>query len=122
MTPTSRTLKHFRDAGWLAEVVERWIPRVNIRRDFAGCIDIICYGDKGILGIQATSTANVAARVAKSLAEPRLVTWLAAGGRFYVIGWALRGPRGGRKRWTPKCVEISRGEGGQLTTQTVELT
>jgi hypothetical protein len=26
MTPTQRTLKYYRDKGWICEVVERWIP------------------------------------------------------------------------------------------------
>lgn len=106
-SPTARTLKHFRDEGWTVDVVERWLQFCKIRKDFLGCIDMVAlHKDRGILGIQATSDSNVNARLVKAKAEPRLRTWLESGGRFCVIGWGKRGPRGGRKLWLPRIVEI----------------
>ena len=111
MTPTSRTLRHMRDDGWIAEVVEKWVPMARIRRDLFGCIDIVAVkAGERICGIQATSGSNVNARIKKSLAEPRLKTWLEAGGRFAVMGWAKKGPRGGRKTWQPIWKEITHAD------------
>jgi len=101
MTPTGRSLALLREMGYEAEVVERWNRFSKTRHDLFGCIDIVaCHPDFGILGVQATTTSNAAAREKKSLAEPRLLTWLQAGGRFSVHGWAKRGAKGQRKLWT----------------------
>ena len=65
----------------------------------------------GILGVQATTTSNAAARQTKALAEPRLVTWLRAGAQFEVWGWAKRGPAGKRKLRTLSRRRIMRLNG-----------
>ena len=33
MTPTAASLDLLRRSGFLCEVVERWLPKVNVRRD-----------------------------------------------------------------------------------------
>lgn len=70
-----------------AQVVERWNSFARVRQDLFGCIDVVACTEHGILGIQATTKANVAARVRKSLALPTLRAWLEAGGMFEVWGW-----------------------------------
>jgi len=101
MTPTGRSLALLREMNYEAEVVERWNRFSKTRHDLFGCIDIVaCHPDFGILGVQATTTSNAAAREKKALEEPRLLTWLQAGGRFSVHGWAKRGAKGQRKLWT----------------------
>jgi Holliday junction resolvase-like predicted endonuclease len=85
-TPTSRTLKWLRSNGWQAQVVERWNPHAKIRQDLFGCIDIIAVQGGTVLGVQATSRSNHAARVKKALAEPRLRAWLGAAS-FWVVSW-----------------------------------
>ena len=101
MTPTSRSLALLREMGYIAQVVERWNPHAKIRVDLFGIIDIIgAHPDYEIVGVQATTTDNASKREKKALEEPRLLTWLQAGGRFSVHGWALRGARGQRKLWT----------------------
>ena len=104
MTPTSRTLTALRRAGWIADVVEHWIPHANRRRDLFGCIDIVAVrgGHVGVLGIQATSLPNVSARIKKAVALPALEIWLAAGNRFEVWGWAKRADG-----WHVQRVEIN---------------
>ncbi len=100
-SPSSRTLERLRAEGYIAERVEQRIPKINISRDFLGIIDILAVKvGEPILGVQATSGSNVAARVKKALGTPGLVVWLAVGGVFEVWGWAKRGPRGKRKVWT----------------------
>jgi hypothetical protein len=115
MTPTARTLDHLRRAGFIAEVVERWIPRANIRKDFLGCVDIIAFhrSRPGIVGVQATSLPNVAARLTKAKGRPELAAWLRAGGQFQVWGWAMH-----TGRWTPKVVEV---QASDLNTQAVVI-
>ncbi len=94
-TPTARTLNLLRAEGWTCQVVESWIPRLNIRRDLFGVADVLAVkpGESAVLLIQCTSTPNVASRFGKAKAEPRLRTWLACGQRFEVWGWDKRGGR-----------------------------
>lgn len=103
MTPTARTLAYLRRGGFTVDVVERWLPRVGRRKDFLGCIDILACrrGETGVLAIQATTLANVSARVAKSRGQGALSVWLSSGQRFEVWGWHKSGDR-----WQVKRVEI----------------
>ena len=41
MSPTGRTLKFLRAGGFLAAVVETWIPKLERRRDLFGGFDVI---------------------------------------------------------------------------------
>ena len=103
MTPTARTLARLRTLGYTAAVVERWIHGANVRRDLFGCIDVIAVNpaDRVILGVQATTAAHVADRLAKARALPELAAWLRAGGQFQVWGWCRRGGR-----WQPRIVTV----------------
>ena len=109
-SPTARTLALLRKEGYVAQVVERWVPQARKRVDLFGCVDVLAMRatDKGVLGVQATSASNLAARVTKALAEPRLLTWLSAGNRFLLHGWALKGKAGARKLWQVNVREIRR--------------
>ena len=108
-SPTSRTLAELRGLGFEAGVVERRVPnRWDITIDLFGCIDIVAMREgSGIVGIQATSGGNHAARRSKSLAEPRLRAWLASGGRFEIWSWSKAGARGARKLWTLRREELT---------------
>jgi hypothetical protein len=96
----ARSLAHLRRLGYVAEVVEQRVHRF-VTRDFLGVIDVLgVKPGEPLVGVQATSTSNLAARRKKALAEPRLRTWLEAGAVFLLHGWAKRGPAGKRKLWT----------------------
>ena len=102
MTPTQRTLKLLRDDGWLAEVVERWVPGANIRKDLFGWVDIVALRDGETLAVQCTSYTNISARVKKiadseTVAQVRKAGWL-----IWVIGW-----RKVNNRWTQRTVDCS---------------
>jgi hypothetical protein len=102
MTPTQRTLKLLRDDGWLAEVVERWVPGANIRKDLFGWIDIVALRDGETLAVQCTSYTNISARV-KKIADSETVTQVRkAGWLIWVIGW-----RKVNNRWTQRTVDCS---------------
>lgn len=101
-SPTQRTLKHMRDLGYFADVVERWIPGANIRRDFAGFIDVLCLGDGEIVGVQATSGSNVSARINKIANHENVDAVRKAGIRIEVHGWSKR-----KGRWQLRKVDVS---------------
>jgi hypothetical protein len=95
ISPTARTLMLLRQEGYLAEVVEKWIPGANIRRDLFGFVDVLAIDANGsTLAVQATSGSNVSARLAKCrdaiVGHPRLRE---TGWRFEVHGWRKVGGR-----------------------------
>ena len=99
-SPTSRSLAYLRERGYVAEKVEYYNPFSKRRVDLFGCIDIVAVkAGEAILGVQATTVANQAARKAKALSLPGLQAWLGAGGRFEVHGWGKHGLLGKRKTW-----------------------
>lgn len=108
MSPTQRALAHCKANGWTAQVVEKWNSFAHVRVDLFGVIDLVVLDGQGggPLGVQVTSGSNVAARIAKAQAEPRLQRWLASPARFQVWGYAKQGARGKRKVWTLRVVTL----------------
>jgi len=104
-SPTQRTLIECRRRSWPAAVVERWNAFARIRQDLFGGIDLVVLDDSpGVLGIQATSDANVAARVTKLtglIADGPLRRWLERGNRIQVWGWKKIG-----HRWHVRRIEL----------------
>lgn len=105
-SPTQRSLKFLREAGWTVEVVEHWNSYTRTRKDLFGCIDLVALRQGELAGIQTTS-GHGSARIAKIKAEPRMVKWLEAGGTLYVHGWAKRGARGKRKLWDCRVIKLT---------------
>jgi len=90
---------------------------VRVREDFLGFADILDVepGHPGVLAVQACATGDRSKRVAKLATEPvreRVHTWLAAGNRLAVWGWAKRGRRGQPKRWM-LCETVLDGSSGR---------
>jgi carbonic anhydrase len=102
-SPTQRSLKHLRKLGYLAEVVEKTIPRVFIRKDLYGFIDILAIRDGEILGVQATSGSNVASRVDKIANHDNVGAVRKAGIRIHVHGWR----KNSNRRWVLREVDCS---------------
>jgi predicted RecB family endonuclease len=105
-TPTQRSLDHLRKLGYLAEVVEKRIPKVFITKDLFGFIDIIAIRDGEILAVQTTSGSNVAARITKIRESATFARVLAAGMRIEVHGW--RKPTKTRARWDLRVENVER--------------
>lgn len=106
-SPTQRTLQLLRAEGWTAQVVERWNVFAGIRQDLFRCIDVIAVKPgQGVLGVQATTGSNVAARVSKIQDLDEALIWLEAPARLEVWGWSKHGPRGERKVWTVRRVVL----------------
>lgn len=102
-SPTSRSLEHLRKQGYVAQVVEKWIPAVKRRQDLYGFIDILAIRDNEVVGVQATSGDNVAARVRK-IGEHELVGQVRrAGIRILVHGWR----KNASGRWQLREVDCS---------------
>lgn len=104
-SPTQRSLEEMRKRGYLADVVERWIPGANIRKDFAGFVDILCIhkeraGD--VVGVQATSGSNVAARVDKIINHENVGAVRKGGIRILVHGWVKQ-----KGRWQLREVDLT---------------
>jgi len=87
MSPTQLSLKDARESGCLAQVVEKWNPHAKVRQDLFGVIDIVAIGCGRIVGIQATSRANVSSRVEKIRISKEAMVWCESGGTLEVHGW-----------------------------------
>lgn len=101
-TPTSRSLEHLREQGYLADVVEKWIPQARKRKDLYGFIDILAIKDSEIVGVQATSGSNVAHRVDKIINHENIGAVRKANIRILVHGWAKS-----KGRWKLREVDVS---------------
>ena len=87
-SPTARTLEYYRGYGVDIDVVERWVPGAQIRKDLFGFIDLVAILGEKTVGVQATSTGNIGARIKKILALPVARRWVEAPSRtLLVIGW-----------------------------------
>ena len=72
-SPTARTLDLPRRCGHLAAVVEKWLPKVNRRRDLFGIADVMPVHPirREIVLIQCTTLAHSAIRPALEPASNR---------------------------------------------------
>lgn len=84
------------------EVVEKWIPGANIRKDLFGFIDLVALKDNQTLGVQATSYSNISARVRKIEESELLSVVRKASWQVWVIGWRKQ-----NNRWVSKIVDCS---------------
>lgn len=100
-SPTQRSLKHLRDAGWTACIVEKFNSFCKIRIDAFGFGDLLACKPPGMIAlVQTTTGTHLAERREKILSLTEHADWKAAGGIIILHGWAKQGPRGKRKRWT----------------------
>jgi hypothetical protein len=117
MTPTKRSLDFLRKDGFSVWVVEKWVPATPcgfkgrlITRDVWNFGDILAVriGQPGATLVQTTSGSNVSARLDKIRTIAEAGIWLASGNRIEVHGWRKTGPRGMRKVWTCRKIEVSK--------------
>lgn len=90
-SPTELSLRQLRKYGWTVAIVERFNPHARIRQDLYGFADILAVkalGESGgILAIQTTSGGHHNDHLLKLHREPRLWTWLQAGGKAELWSW-----------------------------------
>ena len=108
MTPTARTIKYFKDAGCLIEVVERYNSFSGKRKDLFGFIDAILIENDILFGLQITSGNCVPARIKKIKSECKesAIAFLKTGNKILVIGWRKLKSTG-RQKWHPRIHEIT---------------
>lgn len=102
-SPTQRSLKHLRQLGYLAEVTEKTIPRVFIKKDLFGFIDVLAVRKGEVLGVQVTSGSNVASRVNKIAHHDNVGAVRDANIRILVHGWR----KNAKGRWILREVDCS---------------
>ena len=118
-SPTQRSLKLLREAGFTVAVTERWNQFAKVRQDLFGFVDLIAMAPHlGIMAVQTTSGDNASARVAKILNEPRAGIWLASGGKIVVHAWRQVGERGKRKTWQCRSISVT-AEGAEMIAEEV---
>ena len=100
-SPTQRSLKHWRDLGYLCAIVEHWNPHVRIRQDLYGFIDVLAIKGEDIVGVQACVGGDVSKRVAK-ITEHANYPQVIAAMRVIVHGWR----KNAAGRWTLREVEL----------------
>lgn len=104
MSPTQRSLNHLRKKGMVVNVVEHWNAFSRSRKDLFGIIDVVALSPAGeTIGIQATSLANVSARVHKIAESEHIGALRKCNWRLYVHGWG-KGPNG---RYRLREVDVS---------------
>lgn len=103
MSPTARTLAKLRKEGWLAWVVEKWIPQTQQRSDLFGFIDVLAIRGDETLAVQSTSRSNVSGRVRKITEHENLAAVRAAGWSIHVHGWGKMA----NGRWECRVVDMS---------------
>lgn len=114
-SPTKRTLDWLRDHGFDAGVVERFNSFTKRRNDLFGWIDIVAFKGSLTVGVQATSSDNLAARITKSADIPQCAAWTKEGGRrAWFFGWRKGGAAGTRKVWTCRILDEN---GNDITLQ-----
>lgn len=96
--------------GYACAIVEKWNPHAKIRQDLFGGIDVLAIRFGETMGVQCSRNDDLAAHRTKLLAEKRMRTWVEAGNRLVLHGWAMKGARGKRKLWEVREQELRVGD------------
>jgi hypothetical protein len=99
-SPTQRTIKKWKDKGYIVAVVERWNPYAKIRQDLFGFVDVLAVGHGRTVAIQTTSYNNVSTRKKKILMSAYAQPLSNAGWDIVVEGWHKK-----KNRW--ECREVA---------------
>jgi hypothetical protein len=103
VTPTARSLKYLREAGYTAEVTEKFNSFTKRRNDLFGFIDILAIRENEVLGVQTTSGSNVSSRVKKIQEHENVAAVRKAGIGIHVHGWR----KAANGRWQVRVEDIS---------------
>ncbi len=99
-TPTRRSLAYLRKQGYTVAIVEHWNQFARIRQDLFDFGDLLAIKPgEPILIVQTTTKSNQLARYKKIVSIQEAKTWLLAGGKIVVHGWADVAEEGKRKKW-----------------------
>lgn len=87
---TRKTLELLRDQGYKVGIVEKVIPRVFIKKDLFGIIDIIAIKPGEIIGVQSTSWNKRLEHLATIRCSENTVPWLESGAKLLLVSWKKR--------------------------------
>jgi hypothetical protein len=113
-------MEALRKGGALVDICERYNSFTRQRKDLFGFLDLICLQGQKIVGIQATSGSNHAARVKKAMALPELKAWLNTGAGVEIwsytrrVGYNKNGSKAKVKRWQARVQQIVMDDKGRL--------
>jgi hypothetical protein len=110
-THTSRTLKYFREKGYHADMIERFIafPPPGHRKDYFGFGDILAFNNSQTIILQSCGQ-SYAAHLRDLLKNPTVPLWLAGPSRMLILcGWRkIKKVRGQKPMiWAPRIKEIT---------------
>lgn len=91
------TVAYWKARGYTIARVEKFNQHTKRMHDLFGFADFLAFHpDKaGVILIQSTSADNLAARISKTLAEPRAAAWVRSGVRvIYAMGFIRAKPGG----------------------------
>lgn len=100
-SPTQRSLKHLRAAGYLCAIVEKWNMHARIRQDMFGFIDVLAVKGDDIVGVQACVGGDVSTRIKKIVEHDNYPSVIAAM-RIIVHGWR----KNAAGKWVLREVEL----------------
>lgn len=93
----ARAKEFFESRGFFYHKAEHYNAFSGRKHDFLGIFDSVAFNpEKGIVGIQITTTENVSARRKKMRSSDALTAWLAAGGKACILSF-----RKESNRWVP---------------------
>jgi hypothetical protein len=93
----------------MVAIVEKFNSFIKRRIDLWGFGDLLHVQGDIVTIVQTTSGDNVSARLKKIDGIPEAQAWLASPNRKIVVhGWRKVGPRGQRKKWECRIVEVER--------------
>jgi hypothetical protein len=89
MNTTQQSKEHLVQQAYRVHLTETNIPGTRWKRDLFGFMDMVAIRADvpGVLGVQTTTTHNLAARLQKIKASADAAIWLQAGNRILVHGW-----------------------------------
>lgn len=102
-SPTQRSLKYLRDAGYTVAIVEYWNHFTKRRHDLFQFADLLAIRENEVLLVQVTSGSNVSARVKKITENQHIAAVRKSGMRVEVQGW-VKNKSG---KWAVRVVDLS---------------
>lgn len=106
---TKLSLDYLRGLGYVAEVVEHWVPSPiggrQVRRDLFGILDIVALRGAETLGVQTTTKGELSKRARKIAESPHVDALREAGWTLHVHGWWQ--PGGPRTRYQLEELDVS---------------
>ena len=124
MTPTSRSIKLYKDRGYIVGIVESYNSFTHKRKDLFNFADMVAVrpGQPGTTYIQTTSGSNVSSRVSKLISDPevskRVRSVLLSFNTVHINGWRKLKKKVNRKSWQVKILSIEI-DGPDLTVEEI---